>query len=389
MPRIPRVAFFADSFHEMNGAAHTCRLLQDFAVRRGYPFLAVHCGPKTAYREQGEFRQQELRRSILAWRVDTDLSFDFLFQRYAGAVEERLRVFHPDVIHLTSPGDAGILGAYLAHRLKVPLSISWHTNLHEFAARRLERMFGWLPGGTAHKISGAAERFILERVLWFYSRAALALAPNLELVEMIHAASHKPVYLMERGVDTEFFTPERRQRRDDAFVLGFVGRVKPEKNVRLLVRIEQSLLARGLHNFRIQVVGHGDEVPYLRANLRHGEFTGHLKGEALAQAYANMDLFVFPSRTDTYGNVVQEALASGVPAVVTSSGGPKFLLDHGVNGYVAETDEDFIELTRCIVESPALHARLRAAARPAALSRSWDSVFENVYAAWNTFVIDS
>lgn len=105
------------------------------------------------------------------------------------------------------------------------------------------------------------------------------------------------------------------------FTLGFVGRLTVEKNVRLLVELEKALLGLGCKNFRFLIVGQGVLEPWLRENLRHGTFAGVLKGDALARAYAKMDVFTFPSRTDTFGNVVLEALASGVPAVVTNEGG--------------------------------------------------------------------
>lgn len=108
---------------------------------------------------------------------------------------------------------------------------------------------------------------------------------------------------------------------------------------------------------------------------------GVLRGEALARAYAGMDVFVFPSHTDTFGNVVLEALASGVPAVVTPDGGPRSLVQEGRTGFVAR-DEEFAEAIRRIVDDPVLHGNMRAAARQYALAASWDAVFDGVYAAY-------
>ena len=115
-----------------------------------------------------------------------------------------------------------------------------------------------------------------------------------------------------------------------------------KKRVRVLRDVEQALLGAGQRNFRFLIVGDGHERAWLRANLRHAEFTGVLRGEALARAYANMDVFAFPSHTDTFGNVVLEAMASGVPPVVTSSGGPKYLVTTGWTGFVAWDDESFL-----------------------------------------------
>jgi Glycosyl transferases group 1 len=131
---------------------------------------------------------------------------------------------------------------------------------------------------------------------------------------------------MTRGIDCELFHPSRRTAPRNPLRLGYVGRVTPEKRVRFLVDIEHALLSAGHRDFQMVVVGEGDERPWLERNLHQGVFTGVLRDHALAEAYANMDLFIFPSRTDTFGNVIQEAAASGVPAVVTAEGGPMHLV---------------------------------------------------------------
>ena len=106
-----------------------------------------------------------------------------------------------------------------------------------------------------------------------------------------------------------------------------------------------------------------------------------LRGEALATAYANMDLFVFPSHTDTFGNVVLEALASGVPAIVTPDGGPRTIVHDGETGRIVPDDE-FTEAIAALLDDPGRHEEMRRAARGYALTASWDSVFEGVYAEY-------
>ena len=117
--------------------------------------------------------------------------------------------------------------------------------------------------------------------------------------------------------------------------IGHVGRLSPEKSVRQLQAIQTALAADGLTNVRFTVVGDGRERPWLREHLRRAELTGVLRGDALAIAYANMDLFVFPSETETVGNVVLEAMASGVPVVAMAHGGPKFIADPGRSAILA------------------------------------------------------
>jgi glycosyltransferase involved in cell wall biosynthesis len=145
------------------------------------------------------------------------------------------------------------------------------------------------------------------------------------------------------------------------------------------VDIERGLLQAGLTNFRFLVVGQGAEDSWLKANLRQADFTGVLRGEALARAYAQMDLFVFPSLTDTYGNVVLEAMSAGVPAIVTDSGGPQFIVQPEVTGYVARNLTKFVDYIRTLSERSWHLSTMRVAARNHALSTSWDRTFESVY----------
>jgi glycosyltransferase involved in cell wall biosynthesis len=188
---------------------------------------------------------------------------------------------------------------------------------------------------------------------------------------------------MRRGVDTELFTPARRDRQGGDFTLGYVGRLTPEKSVRLLARVERALIALGRSDYKFLIVGDGYDRPWLERNLQKAEFTGFLRGEALARAYANMDLFLFPSQTDTFGNVVLEALASGTPAVVTAHGGPKYQIKPGVTGAIASDDEQFIETVISLMGSGSLLQKMRHEAREYACSNSWDAVFDVVYRVYD------
>ena len=184
---------------------------------------------------------------------------------------------------------------------------------------------------------------------------------------------------MTRGVDTEMFSPERRTVSDDVFRIGFVGRLRAEKNVRMLADLERELLARGKTNFKFLIIGEGSERGFLEENLKHAEFPGFLDGVELSEAYANMDLFVFPSKTDAYGNVAQEAFASGVPVIATNIGGPKFLVESGKTGFIAKDLGEFVGYTIRLMDDREELARMKKYSREAAMSKSWDAVFESVY----------
>lgn len=381
-PTPPRVAFFPDSFHEVNGVAHTSRNFASFAQRRGLPFLVVRAGKALSETEDGPFQTIELPRSRFSISLERDLSFDPIFFRHARRIGRTLRRFRPDLIHITGPSELGMLGAYFSWRLGLPLAASWHTNVHEYAARRLAPVSRRLPRRAGAALERRTEAAALFATARFYRLARILFAPNPELCTLLEHATGRPCRLMQRGVDTALFTPARRTRphaaADGQLVLGYVGRLSVEKNVALLPVIHRALEARGLHPVW-HIIGHGAEEPDLRRTLpTTAVFHGVLRGEALAAAYANMDLLIFPSHTDTFGNVVLEALASGVPAVVTPNGGPRFIVEDGATGIVA-TDDRFADAIADLIPSPTRLAAMAEAARTYALGCSWDAVFEKIY----------
>jgi phosphatidylinositol alpha 1,6-mannosyltransferase len=383
----PRVAYFPDTFYEINGVAHTSRHFEAFAQRRGLAFFCLHPGKRdTAIREEqlGELTTLEIPRgSAVSFRLEKDLTFDPTFVRHKKFIEERLRAFRPDIVHVTGPSEPGILGALLARNLKVPLVASWHTNLHEYAAQRSAWFLRMLPRSQQAAAETQIENAALLACARFYRMAEVLFAPNVDLCRLLERSTGRHCALMPRGVDTIAFSPDHRDRNGTGgeFVLGFCGRLSIEKNVFLLARIRTELIERGISNFQFLIIGHGKEEGWLRQHLPNAEFTGVLRGAELARAYANMDLFVFPSHTDTFGNVVLEALASGVPAVVTPDGGPRYIVKHGETGLIA-TDDGFSGAVASLILDTELHARMRVAARVHALSASWDSVFEGVYSTY-------
>jgi phosphatidylinositol alpha 1,6-mannosyltransferase len=384
----PRVAYFPDSFHEINGVAHTSRQFEAFARRRNHPFLCIRAGNRAPrLLTEGNLTTLELPRGFLSFWLDQDLSFDPGFLRHLPSITRAIHNFKPDIVHITGPSENGILGAALANHLRLPLAASWHTNVHEYAARRSGRFIRHLSPRPRQSASNTIEHLALLATARFYSMARILFAPNLALCRLLEKHTSRPCHLMQRGVNTQLFSPEHRDRTagDTGFVLGFVGRLSVEKNVSLLARVQQELVSQGITNFRFCIIGQGIKENWLRQHLPGAEFPGVLRGEALARAYANMDLFIFPSHTDTFGNVVLEALASGVPAIVTPNGGPSSIIREGETGIIAQ-DEDFSSAAASILRDSDLHARMRHKARSYARKTSWDAVFEIVYDGYRTIL---
>lgn len=369
----------------------TSNKLVNYVRSRGYPFFCVHAGKNTEVKQDGNITFVALKRSPVSFKMDEELRYDPLFQRHVSLVRKELEKFRPDVFHITGLNDVSIVGAYLAWKMDVALVGSWHTNLHEYAARRLRTKFSFLPKDFLHSLTNLIERKILDGAKMYYRMPQILLAPNQELIDMLAEGTNRTVHLMIRGVDTDNFSPANRTVNDKILRFGYVGRLQSEKNVRMLADLEKALFDAGKRNFKFLIIGEGNERAFLEKKMQTAELTGFLEGKPLAEAYANMDVFVFPSETDAYGNVPQEAMASGVPAIVSDKGGPKYIVRHNETGFVAKSFDDFVRYSIELMDNAEKLNKMKNNSLDFARSRSWESVFENVYSAYGeakTFLDD-
>jgi glycosyltransferase involved in cell wall biosynthesis len=367
--------------------ARTAGALERFARDEGRPLLVVHGGRANQLIESGSVVRLELARwSRTSVALDHDLYFDVALWRHTHRVARVLRSFRPDVLHFTGPSDIGRIGLRLGRRLAIPMVGSWHTNLHEYASRRLLHHLNGIPDVIRMGIRHVVERRTLSMTLRYYRKPRVLLAPNEEWKTILDSRIRRPTFVMTRGVDTAVFTPALRARTDTAVNIGYVGRLSTEKNVRALATVRDLLAASGIENVRFTIVGDGAERQWLQSHLPGATFTGVLRGDALAEAYANLDLFVFPSETETVGNVVLEAMASGVPVIAMSRGGQKFIAASPATAILAHSESELAQATLDLVRDPARRQAMGEAARAAVLTRAWADVFDTVYAAYDVAV---
>jgi phosphatidylinositol alpha 1,6-mannosyltransferase len=378
---VPRVALFTDSYAEANGIARLSRALTATAERRGLPLLCVHGGMADRLTREQSVQRLELRRSAAAFRLEHDLAFDPLLWRHYAATRGVLEAFRPDVVHITGPSDVGQLGALLAHRLHIPMVGSWHTNLHQYAALRLSKWLVRLPARTRARLLCAIERSALAATLAFYRIPRVLMAPNDELVELLARRTGKPTYLMKHGVDIEAFAPAPRDGRTTVRI-GFVGRLSAEKQVGLLAALADALRDHGV-KYEFIVVGDGAERVWLQDAMPDARFCGVLEGRALTTAYASLDLFAFPSPSETFGLAVLEAMASGVAVLAMAQGGPRFVVEHGVSGWLASNNHEFVDAGVMLANDDVLRRRLGCGARQCAQRWSWDAVSHELYEVYN------
>ena len=375
---VPRVALFADTFFEANGVGTLSRQLAEFARAREFPLLVVRGGKQTCLSLNGSLETLELKRSVAAFPVDKTLYFDPLLMRHKQMVIDQIRCFKPDLIHITGPGDIGFLGVRVAHELGLPSVASWHTNLHEYLSRRLYRLLNLMPRTLRDSATRSVEQHTLQALMRFYKSARFTLAPNQSMVDLLQQRNGRPSHLMLHGVDLERYKPAPCALPDGGreFCIGYVGRLTTEKNVQALVDTEQKMMAAGEKNYRFLIVGEGGQESWLRSHLQRAELTGVLHGDALAAAYQRMDVLVFPSQTDTFGLVLLEAMASGVPVVLTAETGKRVRVEDGISGLLSS---DFAGSTLRLMHEPALREAMGKAAHAFACTQGWDMVFTHLY----------
>lgn len=384
----PRIALFACSYAEVDGVANTVRQFERYAAARACPFLLIHGGFRDEDIQSGTLRRLQFRRKFPKFALDKKHDFDLFFWRYCEKANAAIRAFRPDIIHITGPSDVGLMGAFLAHQLNIPLAASWHTNLHEYAERRAVPFLRALP--ERYRIIAGRQicRLSMKALARFYRIPRLLFAPNYELAELLQRLTGKRCRVMSRGVDTDLFSPARRTRQSGPFTIGYVGRITVEKNVSLLADLEKPLLRAGIKNIRFLIVGQGALESWLRRKMEHADFAGVLQGVNLAEAYANMDVFVFPSHTDTFGNVVLEAMASGVPVIAAESGGPKFIIRHEKTGFLAKNLQEFLNSVLFLLRHPERQRSMGLAARDYASGCTWDAVFDDLLCAYERMLSD-
>ncbi|WP_247956002.1 GDSL-type esterase/lipase family protein [Microbacterium galbinum] len=271
-----------------------------------------------------------------------------------------LRRFRPDVVHLASPFALGWRGALAAERLEVASVAAYQTDVAAYTERY-----------RVAATTGIAQTHIAR----LHRRATLTLAPSSDSARQLEHLGVDRIRRWGRGVDAERFQPARRDeslraRWGGEVVIGYVGRLAPEKQVEDLVAL------RSLPGARLVIVGDGPSRARLQAMLPDAVFLGHLDGDALATAVASFDVFVHPGESETFGQTLQEAHASGVPVVATGRGGPLDLVRMGIDGWLYRPGD--LDDLRMRVADLAGDARKRRAfgeaGHDAVQERSWDSV---------------
>jgi glycosyltransferase involved in cell wall biosynthesis len=364
-------AWFTDTLEDVNGVANTIRKMTAAGLAAGEKLIVITSRrdlqiddiPIKNFRPIGEFElpEYELQR----------LSFPPILQILDYVQREQFTE-----IIISTPGPMGLTGLLAAKMLNLQTSGIYHTDIPEYVRILTEDRF----------LESLAWRYMQ----WLYGQVDTVFVNSEQYRKCWIDRGFAPekLKILPRGLDTDLFNPARR---DPSFWQGsgmngkevrllYVGRISREKDLDVLAAAYDKVRKEG-QPVRLFLIGYGPYSEALAASLPDAVFLGYLTGESLARAYASADIFVFPSTTDTFGNVVIEAQASGLPVIVSDLGGPKELVEDGVNGLVTKSHDvkDVARAITLLVSDQDMRARMGKKARQSVVDRSWPGAFRKFW----------
>ena len=358
-----RVAIVAESFlPNVNGVTNSVLRIIEHLRHQGHEVLVI--APDTP---RGQPPADRVHDGVRVHRVPSRM-FPKITSLPLGVPRPRivgvLRGFDPDIVHLASPALLGYGGLHAARRLGVPTVAVFQTDVAGFA-----QSYGM---GPAARAAWAWARHL-------HRRADRTLAPSTAAMENLVAHRIPRVHKWARGVDITGFAPSARDEHlrrswspDGKPVVGFVGRLAPEKHVERLAVLAQR------EDIQLVVVGDGVDRAKLESLLSTAVFTGALYGGELAAAYASMDVFVHPGEHETFCQAVQEAMASGLPVIAPDAGGPRDLVAPMHTGLLLPVAEFERRLATSVDHLLAERHRYSVAARRSVLSRTWPAICDEL-----------
>lgn len=363
-----RIAFFTDTFYpQINGVSNTLSYLSRYLQKKNvehiffapdYGFESEECAGLPVIRFRG------IRPLIYP-----ECRIAFVPQ---GKMTGILSDFDPDVVHIVTEVSMGLAGLRAATALGLPVVMSYHTNFDQY-----------LDFYHLTHLSQALWAYMK----WFHSFALVNLCPSYDTLEAMKGRGFQNLDIWSRGIDLRrfhpsHFSPELREKlgAEDKTVFLYVGRISAEKGLDVLMESIRSV--NETHGGRVQfwITGDGPFLGKIASlKLPNVVLTGEKRGAELARIYASADAFVFPSGTETFGNVLLEAMASGLPAICTDSGGVTDYTVQGQNALVCRYgDPDSLTQAILAMLDPGLRSRIREQALRTARSKSWDAIFDSL-----------
>ncbi len=289
----------------------------------------------------------------------------------ASRLRDLWQIERPDIIYLATEGPAGFSALRIAKKLRIPTVSGFHTNFDLY---------------LKHYRISLIQPLVDGYLRWFHNRTSATFAPTDWMIEELKNKGYHNLRMLSRGVDRELFSPKQRSEklrsnwgvaREDNVVVS-VSRIAAEKNLDLTCSLAEQMIETGKAQAGV-IVGDGPELNRLKQKFTKLRFTGCLSKQALAEHYASGDVFLFASVTETFGNVVTEALASGTPVVAYDYAAPSEFITEGVNGYLASMNDEEklrVNLGRILSKSRDELSEFKRAARRSTDKADWNQILE-------------
>lgn len=360
-----KIAIYAGMFKEnQDGATKTLYELTDTLLKEGIE-VGVWAFKITPRKCKG--LQLKLIPSI-----PLPLYPDYRISLPGPGIRAQITAFDPDVIHITVPDVLGLFLMRYARRRGIPVLTSYHTDFPSYLeSYRLQFLYN------------SAWRFFR----WFYNKSQSTLAPTNEMIDRLNENGISNVKLWARGIHTDKYNAVFRSQKvrelwgaENKKVILYSGRFVWYKDLETFIQVYDMFGKYNGGEVKFVLAGDGPIKEELERRMPEAFFTGYLTGKKLSRAYASADLLLFPSTTETFGNVVLEALASGIPAVVSNEGGCQEIINQSGGGLVAKGKAplEFYRACTRILYDPGLYDRCRARGLEYAASRDWETINSNV-----------
>jgi glycosyltransferase involved in cell wall biosynthesis len=362
-----KVAIFTDTFYpDINGVAKTLKRLADYFENQGIDYKIFAPDSKT-----NEYVSANIHRfKSLSFFLYPECRLAFPNVLY---MNEELQNFAPDLIHVATPFNIGLCGVYFSKKFNIPLVGSYHTNFDHYLHYYDLQFFS---------------KILWKYMHWFHRSCSKLFVPSPETFHQLKQSGFKNLALWSRGVDCSLFHPNiettlvRSQYCSKSrYLVTYVGRLAAEKDIHTLMNVAKSMPPEINNHVHWLIIGDGPLREELEAQApKNMTFTGYLSGKKLAEVYSASDLFVFPSPTETFGNVILESLASGTPVIGANAGGVKNIIKSGETGYLCKAGniQEFKNAILHLLKNDQLREQMGAAGRDFALTQRWDGVFEQL-----------
>ncbi|MCL1632793.1 glycosyltransferase family 1 protein [Sporolactobacillus sp. CPB3-1] len=359
-----KLAIFTDTYTpQINGVAKTLKRLTDYLNRKGIDYMVF--APQNVNDEWESVSIQKIKSIPFAVYPECRLALPTLH-----FIKKQLIRFQPDLIHVATPFNMGLIGRYYAGKLNIPLVGSYHTDFDAYL--------------SYYKMDFLSP-ILWHYLRWFHNSLQRTFVPSQVTKRQLETRGFNNLSIWSRGVDCQLFHPQdsaqairRKYGIHSKYMLSFAGRLAPEKDIDTLVRIMKKVNEKWGNDVHWLIAGDGPLAEQTKAICGENvTFTGYLTPSELAQVFASSDLMVFPSPTETFGNVVLESMACGTPVIGADSGGVKTIISNHKNGVLCEpkNSDAFSEAIASLLNNTMLRHSMGLAARHYALEQSWDRIF--------------